>query len=102
MLESRMSFPFLEDGSYNPLTNFGLASNPAVIRDEVDRNVSVLSIISDVKLTYRLTDWLNVSGFAGVDYRNTEDERFDSVIANSGDNGSRSEERRVGKECRTG
>jgi len=88
MLESRMSFPFLEDGSYNPLTNFGLASNPAVIRDEVDRNVSVLSIISDVKLTYRLTDWLNVSGFAGVDYRNTEDERFDSVIANSGDNGS--------------
>jgi len=88
MFEPTFTFPFLEDGSYNPNTAFGLTNNPAVVRDEVDRNVTVLSIISNANLTYRATDWLSFSGLAGIDYRNTQDERFDSPIASPAVGGS--------------
>lgn len=81
MFEPVFSFPFLEDGSYNPGTRFGLTNNPVVVRDEVERNVTTLQIISNANLTYRATDWLSFSGLVGIDYRNTQDERFDSPIA---------------------
>jgi TonB-dependent starch-binding outer membrane protein SusC len=87
MFEAPMSFPFLADGSYNPLTRFGLDTNPAVVRDEVDRNVSVTQIISNVNLIYRATSWLNFNGLVGVDYRNTEDEQYRSPIAAPGQGG---------------
>jgi TonB-dependent starch-binding outer membrane protein SusC len=76
MFEPPMSFPFLADGEYNPNTNFGLSANPAVVKNEVDRNVSVVSIISDVSMLYRAANWLTFNGMVGVDYRNTEDELF--------------------------
>jgi len=80
MFEPTFSFPFLEDGSYNPNTNFGLGNNPAAVRDEVERNVTTLQIIANTNLNYRITDWLDISALAGIDFRNTEDERFDSPI----------------------
>ena len=90
MFSAPMGFPFLDDGSYNPQASplFGLGANPALVRDEVDRNVTVTSIIGNMNLNYRATDWLDFTGLVGVDYRNTQDERFDSVIANASDNGS--------------
>ena len=90
MFSAPMGFPFLDDGSYNPQASplFGLGANPALVRDEVDRNVSVTSIIGNMNLNYRATDWLDFTGLVGIDYRNTEDERFDSVIANASDGGS--------------
>lgn len=87
MFEAPMSFPFLADGSYNPNTRFGLDTNPAVVRDEVDRNVSVTQIISNVNLIYRVNDWLTFNSLAGIDYRNTEDEQYRSPIAAPGQNG---------------
>jgi TonB-linked SusC/RagA family outer membrane protein len=87
MFEAPMSFPFLEDGSFNPMTRFGLANNPAVQRDEVDRNVSVNQVIGNLNLTYRANDWLSFNGLAGVDVRNTEDEQFRSPIAAPGQGG---------------
>ena len=87
MFEAPMSFPFLADGSYNPLTRFGQDTNPAVVRDEVDRNVSVTQIISNLNLIYRVNDWLTLNGLVGVDYRNTEDSQYRSPIAAPGQGG---------------
>lgn len=87
MFEAPMSFPFLADGSYNPNTRFGLATNPAVVRDEVDRDVTATSIIGSIRLNYRAYEWLTVSGFVGLDYRNTEDVQFRSPIAAPGQGG---------------
>ena len=80
MFEPIFSFPYLADGSYNPNTRFGLGNNPVAVRDEVDRNVAVFQIVSNANLTYRPTNWLSFSGLVGIDYRNTQDERFDSPI----------------------
>jgi len=80
MFEAPFTFPFLEDGSYNPNTRFGLGNNPAAVRDEVERNVTTLQIIANTNLTYRASDWLSFTGLVGIDFRNTEDERFDSPI----------------------
>lgn len=88
MFEPPMSFPFFNDGSYSTGTNFGTSNNPAVIRDEVERNVRVIAINGDFDMTYQLTDWLNASGFFGVDYRNTEDERYETPIAAPGVGGN--------------
>ncbi len=87
MFESNMSFPFDADGEYNPWTRFGLQNNPAVIRDEVERQVSVTQILANLNLVYEATDWLSFSGLAGVDYRNTNDERYDSAIARPAEGG---------------
>ena len=81
MFEAPMSFPYLSDGSYNPNTRFGLPYNPAVISEEVDRNVGIISIRGNTNMSYRLTDWLQFRGLMGVDYRNTEDERYETAIA---------------------
>jgi TonB-dependent starch-binding outer membrane protein SusC len=88
MFEAPMSFPFLADGSYNPSTRFGLSTNPAVIRDEVERNVVYNQLVGNLNLVYRVNDWLTASGFVGVDFRNTEEERYDSRIANPGEGGA--------------
>ncbi len=87
MFEAPMSFPFLEDGSYNPQTRFGLSTNPAVVRDEVDREVAITHIISNVNLIYNATDWLSFTGLFGLDYRNTEDNQYRSAIAAPGQGG---------------
>ncbi len=87
MFEAPMSFPFNADGSYNAFTRFGLSNNPAVQRDEVDRNVTVTQILSNINLIYRATDWLSMNGLVAVDYRNTEDEQFRSAIAAPGQGG---------------
>lgn len=87
MFEAPMSFPYLADGAYNPGTRFGLSNNPAVQRDEVDRNNAVTQILSSVKLQYQANDWLTFSGSVNVDYRNTQDEQYRSAIAAPAQNG---------------
>lgn len=87
MFEPPFAFPYLADGSYNPGTSFGLANNPAVQKDEVDRDVSVTQIISNINLIYRANDWLNFNGLFAIDYRNTEDEQWRSAIAAPAENG---------------
>ncbi|TVQ67141.1 MAG: TonB-dependent receptor [Balneolaceae bacterium] len=81
MFEAPMSFPYNEDGSYNPFTRFGLANNPAVQMNEVDRVGTVTQIISNMNLIYRANDWLTFNGLVGVDYRNTDDQQYRSAIA---------------------
>jgi TonB-linked SusC/RagA family outer membrane protein len=87
MFEAPMSFPFLADGSYNPNTRFGIANNPAVVRDEVDRNVTVGTVTGRINLNYNPTDWISVTALAGLDYRNTQDEQYRSPVAAPGQSG---------------
>ncbi len=87
MFEAPMSFPYLADGEYNPLTRFGLTNNPVVIQNEVTRDVTFISIIGNANLDYRATDWLSIRGMIGVDYRHTEDVRFDSPITRPAESG---------------
>ncbi|WP_421774033.1 SusC/RagA family TonB-linked outer membrane protein [Gracilimonas sp.] len=87
MFEAPMSFPYLADGSYNPNTRFGLSTNPAVVKNEVDRNNTVTQVLSSLKLQYQANDWLSFSGSANVDYRNTQDEQYRSAVAAPAQNG---------------
>lgn len=81
MFENPFTYPFLEDGSYNPnMASGGVAQNAGAIRDEVDRNITVTQILANVALTYNVNDWFSLRGTANVDYRNTEDERHDTRI----------------------
>ncbi|MGN8226048.1 SusC/RagA family TonB-linked outer membrane protein [Gracilimonas sp. BCB1] len=81
MFEPRFSFPYLADGSYNPNTNFGGSNNPAVTKNEVDRENTVTQILSTLRLQYQANEWLSFSGSANVDYRNTQDDQYRSAIA---------------------
>ncbi|RNC84625.1 MAG: TonB-dependent receptor [Balneola sp.] len=83
MFTPPMSFPFFADGSYNPAGGLfrRIDWNPAVIRDEVDRNATFNQIIADASLTYLVTDWLNVRGSLSVDYRNTQDEQIRTAVS---------------------
>ena len=87
MFEPPFSFPYLEDGSYNPNTAFGLTTNPALIENEVDRLVTVLQITGNANIDYRATDWLTFSGQYGLDFRNTEDNRYDNALARPAESG---------------
>lgn len=88
MFEAPMSFPFLSDGSYNPNTRFGLSTNPAVVRDEVERNVGGISIRGSANVNYLIKDWLSLRGMVGIDYRNTEDERYETPVARPANGGT--------------
>lgn len=87
MFEPIWSFPYDADGEYNPWTRFGQDTNPAVVKNEVDREARVTQIFSNVNLVYNLTDWLSLSSLAGVDYRTTNDEQYRSAIAAPGQGG---------------
>ena len=87
MFEPPFTFPYLADGDYNPGTSFGQSNNPAVQRDEVDRNVSVTQILSNINMVFLATDWLNFNSLVAMDYRNTEDEQWRSAIAAPGQGG---------------
>ena len=87
MFEPTFSFPYLADGSYNPNTAFGLSNNPAVVKNEVDRENTVTQILSALRLTYQANDWLSFTGSANVDYRNTQDDQYRSAIAAPAQNG---------------
>jgi len=73
--------PFNDDGSFDENTNFGLTSNPAVVRDEVDRENNVTQINGNITGTYRFTDWLNVRTLWGLDWRTTRDRDDRTPIA---------------------
>src|SRR5699024_11498411 len=85
---------YLENGDYNPRTAFGIGNNLAVLEHEVDRNINTLQLIGSIDATYNITEWLDITGRAGMDYRDVNDKRFDSIIANASDNGSVSERER--------
>ena len=92
--EPPITYPYLENGDYNPNTAFGIGNNIAVLENEVARDVNTFQLVGSINATYNVTDWLDVTGQAGMDYRATNDKRFESIIANSSEGGSVSETER--------
>ena len=94
-----MAFPFadVEETEYAPHhPTWGLSSNPVATQREVDRDVTILSIISNIDLDYRLTNWLNVRGSVGVDYRDVEETQHRTIVAEPASGGfTRVHNRRV-------
>ena len=79
--EPPFTFPFLDNGDYNPNTRFGRDDNPAVVEQEVDRFADNLSILGNISATYNFNDWLSLTSLAGLDYRQVRDVRFETPIA---------------------
>lgn len=92
--EPPITYPYLENGEYNPNTAFGLTNNIAVLENEVNRLVNTRQLIGNASATYNVTNWMDITGQAGIDYRSTDDKRFDSIIANPSENGAVSEANR--------
>lgn len=88
MFQNPMTFDRYDDGEYAPSVLGPIAWNPAVIRDEVERNVQTISVIGNLQANYQFTDWLSFNGTLGSDYRNVEDERYETPIAAPSDGGS--------------
>lgn len=87
MFEAPMSFAYNADGSYNADTRFGLAYNPAVVENEVDRDVTIGFLTGRTSLTYNPFNWMTITGLFGLDYRNTQDNQYRSPIAAPGQSG---------------
>ncbi|HEX6982918.1 MAG TPA: TonB-dependent receptor [Balneolaceae bacterium] len=88
MFEPPMTFPYYNDGEYGASVLGPVAWNPAVIKEEVERNVTVVSVISNLDLNYRINDWLQLNGTLGIDYRDSQDERWETPIASPATGGS--------------
>lgn len=86
--EAPVSFPYLDDGSYNPNTEQGGNNNPAVILFEEDRETKITQIISNIAPRFEINDWLSFNGLAGVDFRAISDTDYESPIADPGNDGS--------------
>lgn len=88
MFQNPMTFPKFDDGEYATSVFGPIAWNPAVIKEEVDRNVQTISVIGNLNTSYQFTDWLSLSGTLGADYRNVEDERYETPVAAPSEGGS--------------
>jgi TonB-linked SusC/RagA family outer membrane protein len=88
MFQNPMTFDKYDDGEYANSVLGPVAWNPAVIRDEVERNVQTISVLGNVNADYQFTDWLSFNGSLGADYRNVEDERYETPIARPSEGGS--------------
>lgn len=78
-----MAFPYADEeeteyADHHP--TWGVSSNPVATQEQVDRDVTTLGIVSNAELNYRLTDWLDLRGTVGVDYRDVEEDQHRSVI----------------------
>ena len=88
MFQNPMTFPKYNDGEYAPSVFGPIAWNPAVIRDEVDRNVQTIAVIGNIDATYQFADWISLKSTLGFDYRNVEDERYETPVADPSAGGS--------------
>jgi len=89
--EPPVTFPFLEDGSYNPNTTFGRNNNMAVVFNEEDRPVNTTQIIGNISPTYDITDNFSLQGTAGIDWQRIYEVDYESPIADPGVGGSRAD-----------
>jgi len=79
--EPPVSFPFLDDGSYNSNTRFGLSGNPAIVEDHVRRFADVVALLGNISATYNFNSWLSLTTLWGLDYRQTRDVNESSIFA---------------------
>ena len=74
--EPPISFPYLEDGSYNPNTEQSSTTNPAITLNEQTRESDFTQIFGKIAPTYSITDWLTLRGNAGLDYSSVKENDY--------------------------
>lgn len=79
--EPPISFPYLDDGSYNPNTEQSSTTNPALVLNEEDRDIDATQIIASVAPSYDIVPWLSAEGSFGVDYQYTKENDYGTPTA---------------------
>ncbi len=81
LMEVPITFPYLENGDYNPNVLSGLDDNIAVLLDLKDHVAQVFHLLGDLSTTYDFAPWLSLQAQVGMDYRNTRNRAFEAPIA---------------------
>src|SRR5699024_4165749 len=59
-----------------------------VMKEELNLQTISLRLLGNLNGTYTVTQWVNIKGLIGMDYRNNRDKRFESIIANPSSGGN--------------
>jgi TonB-linked SusC/RagA family outer membrane protein len=79
--EPPISFPFLDNGEYNPNTEQSATTNPALVLNEETREVATTQILGNISPTYRITDWLSARGNASLDWQRLKENDYGTPTA---------------------
>lgn len=67
--EPPISYPYNDDGSYNPDTEQSPTYNPAVTLYEETRELNTTQFVGKLAPTYQITPWLSAQGSFGLDWQ---------------------------------
>lgn len=87
--EPPITYPYLDNGEYNPNTTFGRNNNMAVVLNEEERPVKTTQIVGSLKPRYNITPWLSLNGTVGLDWQRLYEIDYETPIADPGDGGSK-------------
>jgi TonB-linked SusC/RagA family outer membrane protein len=76
--EPPISYPYLDDGSYNPFTEQSPTTNPALFLNEEDRGVGITQIVGKLSPEYRIAPWLTARGTFGIDWSQVKENDYES------------------------
>lgn len=74
--EAPISFPYLENGDYNPNTEQAAIFNPAITLNEEQRDLNVTQFIGNISPTYQINSWLSAEGSFGLDWQTNKQEDY--------------------------
>ncbi|MFB6272973.1 MAG: SusC/RagA family TonB-linked outer membrane protein [Salinibacter sp.] len=71
--EPPISFPYSDDGTYNPNTEQAAVFNPALFLNEEKRTITTTQLIGALKPTYQITSWLTAKSQFSIDWQDAEE-----------------------------
>jgi len=71
--EPPISYPYLDNGEYNPNTEQAAVYNPALVLSEETRIVNTTQFRGNLSPTYQITSWLTARGTFGLDWQEAEE-----------------------------
>ena len=76
--EPPISYPYLDNGEYNPNTEQSPTTNPALFLNEEIREIATTQVLANVAPTYTLTPWLTARSTFGVDWQRQKENDYES------------------------
>lgn len=76
--EPPISFPYDNDGTYNPNTEQSSVFNPALFLNENTVDVNTTQFVGSLQPTWRITSWLTARGTFGLDFQEAEETEYDT------------------------
>lgn len=71
--EPPISYPYNDDGTYNPDTEQSPTYNPAVTLYEETRRITTTQFVGSLAPTYQITPWLSAQGSFGLDWQTNKE-----------------------------